>query len=214
MKLLLFLVGVVGISLSGVMAPGPVTATTIVMGSRNRFAGVLIAVGHGIVEFPLIVLIVVGMNKVLENPAVKMVIGFAGGVFLLVMAVQILRSLRSLEQEQAKTIKGAPIMAGIVLTAGNPYFLMWWATIGLGLATRAGELGIWAFVLFAVVHWLCDLIWLGALAWASYKGSTLLGERSLRIVLLICSAALIVFGLIFIYDGGNTLVKLVRARSN
>jgi len=214
MKLLLFLVGVVGISLSGVMAPGPVTATTIVMGSRNRFAGVLIAVGHGIVEFPLIVLIVVGMNEVLEDPAVKMVIGFAGGVFLLIMAVQILRSLRSLEQEQAKAIKGAPVMAGIVLTAGNPYFLMWWATIGLGLATRAGELGIWAFVLFAVVHWLCDLIWLGALAWASYKGSTLLGERSLRIVLLICSAALIVFGLIFIYGGGNTLVKLVRARSS
>ena len=91
---------------------------------------------------------------------------------------------------------------------------MWWATIGLGLATRAGELGIWAFVLFAVVHWLCDFVWLGALSWASYKGSTLLGERNLRIVLLICSVALIVFGLIFIYDGGNTLVKLVRARSN
>ncbi len=214
MKLVIFLVSVVGISLSGVMAPGPVTATTIVMGSRNRFAGVLIAVGHGIVEFPLMVLIVVGINKVLQHPAVKMVIGFAGGVFLLVMAVQILRGLGSLGQQQGKIAKGAPLIAGIVLTAGNPYFLMWWATIGLGLATRAGELGIWAFVLFAVVHWLCDLIWLGALAWASFKGSTLLGERSLRIVLLICSAALIVFGLIFIYDGGNTLVKLVRARSN
>ena len=46
MELLFFLVGVVGISLSGVMAPGPVTATTIVMGSRNRWAGELIAVGH------------------------------------------------------------------------------------------------------------------------------------------------------------------------
>jgi len=214
MKLVIFLVSVVGISLSGVMAPGPVTATTIVMGSRNRFAGVLIAVGHGIVEFPLMVLIVVGINKVLQHPAVKMVIGFAGGVFLLVMAVQILRGLGSLGQQQGKIAKGAPLIAGIVLTAGNPYFLMWWATIGLGLATRAGELGIWAFVLFAVVHWLCDFVWLGALSWASYKGSTLLGERSLRIVLLICSVALIVFGLIFIYDGGNTLVKLLRARSN
>lgn len=207
MELLLFLVGVVGISLSGVMAPGPVTATTIVMGSRNRWAGELIAVGHGIVEFPLMVLIVVGMNRILESPAVRIVIGLAGGVFLLIMAVQILRSLRGLLEQQAKTVKGAPVMAGIVLTAGNPYFLVWWATIGLGLATRAGELGIWAFALFAAVHWLCDFLWLGALSWASFKGSALLGRRSLRVALITCAAALVVFGAIFMYGAGSMLIK-------
>jgi len=207
MELLFFLVGVVGISLSGVMAPGPVTATTIVMGSRNRWAGELIAVGHGIVEFPLMVLIVVGMNRILESPTVRIVIGLGGGVFLLIMAVQILRSLRNLPAQQARTVKGAPVMAGIVLTAGNPYFLVWWATIGLGLATRAGELGIWAFALFAAVHWLCDFVWLGALSWASFKGSALLGRRSLRVALIICAAALVVFGAIFMYGAGSMLIK-------
>jgi len=207
MELLFFLVSVIGISLSGVMAPGPVTATTIVMGSRNRWAGELIAVGHGIVEFPLMVLIVVGMNRILESPTVRIVIGLGGGVFLLIMAVQILRSLRNLPAQQARTVKGAPVMAGIVLTAGNPYFLVWWATIGLGLATRAGELGIWAFALFAVVHWLCDFVWLGALSWASFKGSALLGRRSLRVALIICAAALVVFGAIFMYGAGSMLIK-------
>ena len=207
MELLFFLVGVVGISLSGVMAPGPVTATTIVMGSRNRWAGELIAVGHGIVEFPLMVLIVVGMDRILESPTVKIVIGLAGGVFLLIMAVQIFRSIRSLGEQQVRTLKGAPVMAGIVLTAGNPYFLVWWATIGLGLATRAGELGIWAFALFAVAHWLCDFLWLGALSWASFKGSALLGRRSLRVVLIICAGAIVVFGAIFMYGAGSMLVK-------
>ncbi len=207
MELFLFLLGVVGISLSGVMAPGPVMATAIVMGSRNRWAGELIAVGHGIVEFPLMVLIVVGMNRILESPTVKIVIGLAGGVFLLIMAVQILRSIRSIGEQQARMIKGAPVMAGIVLTAGNPYFLVWWATIGLGLATRAGELGIWAFAFFAVVHWLCDLFWLGALSWASFKGSALLGRRSLRAVLIVCAAALVVFGAIFIYGAGSMLIE-------
>jgi len=207
MAVLFFLGQVVGISLSGVMAPGPVTATTIVMGSRNRWAGALIAVGHGIVEFPLIVVIVLGMNKILKSPAVQIAIGLAGGAFLILMAVQILRGLRSLKLERDSNVKGTPIMAGIVLTAGNPYFLLWWATIGLGLASRASELGVWAFVVFAVVHWLCDFIWLGALSWASFKGSELFGRRTLQVVLLICSMALVVFGLMFMYNAGSMLVE-------
>jgi len=207
MAMLFFLGQVIGISLSGVMAPGPVTATTIVMGSRNRWAGALIAVGHGIVELPLIVLIVLGMNKILKSPAVQIAIGLAGGAFLIVMAVQILRGLRSLGLEHDRNVKGTPIMAGIVLTAGNPYFLLWWATIGLGLASRASELGVWAFVLFAAIHWLCDLFWLGALSWASFKGSELFGRRTLQVVLLICSTALVVFGVMFMYNAGSMLVE-------
>ena len=66
MNLFLFLVQVVTISLSGVMAPGPVTAAANAMGARNRFAGAIIAVGHGIVEFPLMILIIVGADKLLK----------------------------------------------------------------------------------------------------------------------------------------------------
>ena len=209
MGLLSFLVSVVGISLSGVMAPGPVTATTIVMGSRSRWAGALIAVGHGIVELPLIVLIVVGVSRILKMPVVQIVIGLAGAVFLFIMASEILWSAMSPEQERAGSVKGTPVVAGIVLTAGNPYFLLWWATIGLGLATRAGELGIWAFVVFAAVHWLCDFVWLAALSWASYKGSTLLGARALGVVLMICAGALRFFAVVFAYGAFCTLIALV-----
>ena len=209
MGTLFFLGQVIGISLSGVMAPGPVTATTIVMGSRNRWAGALIAVGHGIVEFPLIVLIVVGLGTILKLPAVQIAIGLAGAVLLFIMASGILWSLQTSDGQRPGNVKGNPVFAGIVLTAGNPYFLLWWATIGLGLATRAQQLGIWAFVVFAVVHWLCDFFWLTALSWASYKGSTLLGTRSLNIVLMICSAALAFFGIIFAYGALVTLIELL-----
>ena len=207
MGLLFFLGQVIGISLSGVMAPGPVTATTIVMGSRNRWAGALIAVGHGIVEFPLIVLIVIGLSTILKLPAVQIAIGLAGAVFLFIMASEMLRSSQSAQQQRTSSIKGNPVFAGVVLTAGNPYFLLWWATIGLGLATRAQQLGIWAFVIFAVVHWLCDFIWLTALSWATYKGATLLGTHILNVVLMICSGALRFFGIVFAY---GALVKLIE----
>ncbi|MBN2271692.1 MAG: LysE family transporter [Sedimentisphaerales bacterium] len=209
MGMLFFLGQVIGISLSGVMAPGPVTATTIVMGSRNRWAGALIAVGHGIVEFPLIVLIVVGLGTILKLPAVQIAIGLAGAVFLFMMASEILWSSQSADQQCAGNVKGNPILAGVALTAGNPYFLLWWATIGLGLATRAQQLGIWAFVVFAVVHWLCDFFWLTALSWATYRGSTLLGTRILNIVLMVCSGALRFFGIIFAYGALATLIEVL-----
>ena len=202
-----FLFEVFVISLSGVMAPGPVTAAAIAIGTRSRHAGALIAFGHGAVELPLIILIVFGAGRLLKLPAAQIVIGLAGGAFLLVMGIQMLSTLRSTERFEAKFSGSAPLLTGVLLSATNPYFLLWWATIGLALATTATNLGIWAFVLFAIVHWLCDFIWLSALSWASFKGSMLLGQRLQRIVLSICAAAMIVFGLCFVYKAVMTLTQ-------
>lgn len=205
MVLLIFLFEVFVISLSGVMAPGPVTAAAIGMGTRSRFAGSLIAVGHGVVEFPLIILIVLGAGRVLELPAAQIGIGLAGGVILLVMGIGMLRPLRSAGQVEARLAGGTPILTGILLTATQPYFLLWWATVGLALATQAADLGIWAFVLFATVHWVCDFVWLSILSWASFKGSTVFGPRVMRIVLMICAAALVIFGVCFVLGAATTL---------
>jgi len=210
-ELVIFLFKVVGISLSGVMAPGPVTATAISMGARSRYAGALIAIGHGIVEFPLMVLIILGAGEILKLPAAQIIIGLAGGAFLLWMASGMLRSLSSAEQQETKVSKSTPMMAGIVLSAGNPYFLFWWATVGLALATMATGIGIWAFVLFAVVHWLCDFVWLNILSWASFKGTGLFGTRGQKIVLLVCGVALVFFGLFFIYNAVAVLRNLQRS---
>lgn len=209
MSLLLFLVQVIVISLSGVMAPGPVTAAAIATGSRNRYAGTFIALGHGIIEFPLMILIILGMGKILESTKTQIVIGLAGGTFLLIMAIQMLINLKTASSTQNQVRKEKPILTGLILSAGNPYFLVWWATVGLTLATGARQLGIWAFALFAIVHWLCDCIWLQALSWASFKGSALLGPRRQRIVLMICSVALLFFGLFFLYNATGNLIRMI-----
>ena len=207
MSLFFFLFEVSAISLSGVMAPGPVTAAAIAIGARSRHAGALIAFGHGAVELPLMILIVFGAGRLLKLPAAQIVIGLAGGAFLLVMATQMLSSLRSAEEFEAKFSGSTPLLTGVLLSATNPYFLLWWATIGLALATTAANLGIWAFALFAIVHWLCDFVWLCALSWASFKGSALLGPRVRWIVLLICAAVMLVFGLCFVYKAVMTLTQ-------
>jgi len=121
------------------------------------------------------------------------------------MAIQGLLSLKAKTGNKSKALTNKPVLAGIILSAGNPYFLLWWATVGLALATQATQWGIWAFALFALTHWSVDLIWLQILSWASFKGSVLLGPRGMRIVLMICSAALLVFGLFFIYNAAKIL---------
>jgi threonine/homoserine/homoserine lactone efflux protein len=201
-----FLFQVLIISCTGAMQPGPVTATVITMGSRNRWAGTLLAVGHGIIEFPLMVVIILGMGKYFQIPKVQIVIGLTGGMFLIFMAIQTFINLKSKISTESKAVKGKPVLAGIILSASNPYFLIWWATVGLALATQAAEWGIWAFVLFALAHWSVDLIWLQLLSFASFKGSVLLGPRGLQVVLVFCAAALLIFGLIFICNAVRILI--------
>jgi len=200
-----FLGQAVLISLSGVMAPGPVTAVTMAAGTRAPHAGALVAVGHGIVEFPLMVVIVLvaGAGSTFEAAWFRIATGLVGGLFLLFMGVGMLRSSPDGGEANAKLSARSPVVVGIVLSAGNPYFLVWWASVGLALATRAVELGILAFVLFAVAHWLCDFFWLEALSFAASKGSKLLGRRMQQIVLLVCGTALMVFGAMFLWDAGT-----------
>ncbi|MEN6558051.1 MAG: LysE family transporter, partial [Thermoguttaceae bacterium] len=62
-----FLFTIVGISLSGVMAPGPITAATLAAGARNRHAGAWICAGHVLVELPLVVFIAAGLGVFFES---------------------------------------------------------------------------------------------------------------------------------------------------
>ena len=93
-ELLVFLGSAIAISLSGVMAPGSLTAATISAGTRRRHAGALVAIGHAVVEWPLAVLIVLGVGQFLERGDVRVGIGLAGGLFLLFMGWDMLRSSR------------------------------------------------------------------------------------------------------------------------
>jgi len=204
--MLAFLLMAVAISLSGVMAPGPITAATLAAAPRSRHAGAIVAVGHAIIEMPLIFLLVAGIGAMLESSAVKAGIGLSGGVFLLWMGGQLLLSLRAADTQSTSPVQRHPLVTGIVLTGANPYFLVWWATVGLALAAQAMAFGAAALVVFAVVHWLCDLVWLELLSLAGHKGTELFGSRSQRVVSAVCGVALVGFGLKFLYDAAGVIV--------
>lgn len=197
--MIFFLIQAIIISLTGVMAPGPLTAATVGMGTRSPHAGVLVAVGHGVIEFPLMVFIYFGLGHLLGINYVSAAIFSLGGLFLLFMGVDMLRSIR-----QAVDIKNyhsqKPFVAGILLSLGNAYFLIWWATVGASLISKAVAFGLIGVITFAVVHWLCDFIWFYFLSAVSYKGGHVFGMMFQKVVFGICGLFLLFFSGMFLID--------------
>ena len=105
-------------------------------------------------------------------------IGLVGGLLLLTMGVQLLASLPTAEAGSPASVQRHPLWIGVALTGANPYFLLWWATVGLTLTSQAMEFGILALVLFAALRWMCDLGWLEAISFASFKGCGVWEPRS------------------------------------
>jgi threonine/homoserine/homoserine lactone efflux protein len=194
-----FLLRAVIISLSGVMAPGPITAVTVSKGTEHPYSGAMIAIGHGIVEFPLMILIMVGFGQFLEVTWVKVTIGVLGGLFLLKMGIGLLKNINDVHIGQSHQQYSA-LQAGMVLSIANPYFLVWWATIGAILITGAYQFGLWGLVAFALVHWSCDFFWLSFLSSLSFKGGQFFGKRLQQVLFAVCGVFLLLFSGKFIYD--------------
>ncbi len=201
-----FLVQVILISLTGVMAPGAVTAATLAHGSRNRWAGVWLAVGHGVVEIPLIFILILGLGTVLKTDAAKIGIGVVGGAFLVYLGVITFREPAASGPGAEKTRPAGPLLTGLVLSATNPYFLFWWATVGLNMALQAKGFGLYALIIFAAVHWSCDLIWLTILSLTAFHGTAILSMKNQKWILGFCGAAMIGFGLKFFINAIQLMV--------
>ncbi len=200
-----FLAGAAVISLSGVMAPGPLTAVTVGKGNDTPFAGALIAVGHGIVEFPLMTAIFFGFGYLFNLPYVKPAIGIAGGLYLLFMAAGMFKSIKNDAFAISKDAR-SPVLSGIILSAGNPYFLIWWATAGATLVMQSAEFGVAGLLIFMVLHWSCDLTWSWTLSALSYKGGRLFGKSFQKIVFAASGILLVGFGGKFVYDAVKILL--------
>jgi threonine/homoserine/homoserine lactone efflux protein len=192
----LFLLSAAGISLSGVMMPGPLTAGTIAKGYREQNAGIFIALGHAVIELPLIALIYFGFAHFFASPEVKKVVGLAGGLMLIFMGLMVLRSFGK-NVGEAADLPSNSLVTGIVLTGANPYFFLWWATIGIALIVTAAEFGIWGLIAFGVVHWSCDLAWQQIVSVSVFRTKHLWTQKVQRIVFGICALALVGFGVWF-----------------
>jgi threonine/homoserine/homoserine lactone efflux protein len=193
-----------GVALSGALMPGPLfTATVSESGRRGAIAGPLFIGGHAILEAILVLLVVLGLGAFLDRPAVFIVISLCGGLIMLWMAASMFRSLPSLRFDVTGGDKryGHVVLSGALLSLSNPYWTVWWVTIGLGWISRGMKLGPAGVGAFYAGHILGDLSWYAFLSFAVAKGRRFLTDRRYRILIGICAAALAGFGLWFIGSG-------------
>jgi threonine/homoserine/homoserine lactone efflux protein len=192
---LLFLAMVAFISLSGAIMPGPLFATTVAKGYQDPQAGLKISAGHAVIEIPLIIAIFFGLEVVLRERSVIAVIGIVGGAFLLYMGLSMFR--QKVDGEQVQGSRLGPFTAGIALTAMNPYFLLWWATVGASLIGLTSGYGLIMLPAFAAVHLACDLGWHQFISFSVHRSRHVLTGRGYRILFSGCGAVLVFFALYF-----------------
>jgi len=188
--------------------PGPMLTVVVSESPRHGFAaGPLVVLGHAVLELTLIVALVVGLGSLLERHSVQAAVEIGGGAMLVwmgaSMALAVVRGHVSLkwEHDAAAPPRAQPVLAGILASLSNPYWLIWWATIGMAYLSKsyaAGALGVGAFY---VGHIMGDLTWYSAVSGLMAAGRRFIGLSVYKGLLVFCGAFLIVLAVVFLYAG-------------
>ncbi len=197
------------IALSGALMPGPMLTVTIAGSSERGFwVGPLVVLGHGLLELILVTLVLGGLGPFLTRPPVLGTVGIAGGIVLWWLGAAMVRSARRLRLPGGTStgvVSGSSVVHGILTSLSNPYWTLWWATIGMGYLASALRFGVPGVLFFFVGHILADLLWYSAVSYAVSRGRELIPERIYQGGIAVCGFFLILFGGWFLYFGWQSL---------
>jgi threonine/homoserine/homoserine lactone efflux protein len=204
------------VGFSGALMPGPLLTVVISGSARKGFwEGPALVLGHAVAEILIVVALAAGLSRLLKRNWVAGLIGLLGGAFLLWMGLDIIRSAWwgtvSLEQATGAEagLQLGPIITGIVVSISNPYWVLWWATVGasyVALSLARGPLGLGSFYFG---HILSDLSWYSLVALLITKGKALLSQPVYRLILLVCGLFLVALSIYFVYSG----IKFLRGKA-
>jgi threonine/homoserine/homoserine lactone efflux protein len=229
MDILQFAGEVIVLSTSGVLSPGPLFLANLVYGSnQGYYAGIKIANGHMIVELLLIILLsssLFGFSFFTAGPAALRIVGMIGGIAIIVFAMaQILNIIKKagytadvmnktnihdigykstyffLLDKIGRKLTLGPLMVGMIFTAMNPFFVIWWLTVGIKLISDTIYLfGIveGVFLLFLFHIWM-DYAWLALTAYLISKGWSIVKMRSYHLFMVCINIVLISYGFYFL----------------
>lgn len=192
------------IALSGALMPGPLLTLAIGESTKQGFwAGPLLILGHGVLELLLVVALMAGLAPILQQDTVFGVIALSGAFILLWMAFGMFRSLPTLTLDfQAGKAQGSHlVLSGVLLSLANPYWSIWWATIGLGYIIHSQAFGFSGVLFFFTGHILADLVWYSIVTYSISKGRKLLSDSIYRKLIGACACFLVVFAGVFGYSG-------------
>lgn len=188
------------IGFTGALAPGPTLVATINASVKGGWtAGPKVTFGHIIVETLVIALIVGGLSVALTGSSTA--IAVTGGIALIAFGLLTLLGARDALIDTAAggdTHDTGPVLAGLVTSISNPYFWIWWLSVGSALLIGAMEGGVIVMAAFIIGHWCADLSWYTLVSAGIHKGRFFLSSRGYRIVLAACGFFLVGFGLYYL----------------
>jgi threonine/homoserine/homoserine lactone efflux protein len=100
-----------------------------------------------------------------------------------------------------------PVFAGFLLSISNPYWTIWWATIGVGYIALSLPFGKWGLTSFYCGHILADLSWYSFISGSIALGKKSFSPRLYHFIILLCGIFLIIFGIYFSYSGFHFLFQ-------
>ncbi|MEW6218141.1 MAG: LysE family transporter [Thermodesulfobacteriota bacterium] len=200
------------VALTGAMAPGPLLTYTIVraIGSHHGYLmGLWIVLGHAALELALIAGLLWGLALFLAQAAVVRAIGVAGGFVLILFGAGLLRDVAAgrIATDLAAVEEGGatagrwgranPVLGGAVISMANPYWWVWWASIGAAFMSQFGvSFDSWpTLAVFFLGHEAGDLAWYLVVSAGAFWGRQRLSRRAYHAVLVCCGLFMIGFGL-------------------
>jgi len=198
MAILGFLIG-----LTGALAPGPTLIATINASLKGGWTmGPRVTLGHAVVEVVMVLLIIAGLSVIIGG--YSWLIGGIGGAALIAFGVLTIIESRHAQLDlmphvsQGFKTAASPFLAGMLTSISNPYFWLWWLTVGSALMIGALSGGITTAIAFIIGHWTADLAWFTLVSISVHRGRFLLRGREYRWILALCGLFLIVFGVYYV----------------
>lgn len=205
MEIALFTVTSFLVGLSGALVPGPMLTITISDSVKKGFiAGPLVVLGHFIAEIALIIFILAGFSWLFGSNSAALVIGTLGGVMLIFLGYKTSISYKDFQEfsNQDNQLRSyGSIMGGIISSISNPYFFIWWITIGWAFLLKGLEIaGVFGLIGFLIGHWSADFSWTSIVSFFSSKGSEVLDKKEYDFIMKICGAFLMILGAYFLFN--------------
>lgn len=202
MDLISFLIEVVVISASGAFSPGPLTFAVINESFKKDWKiGLNASIGHALIEFPIILLISLGVLTIFENTFLKIFVGICGGIVLIIFGFMQLLEVKKINKENIKKSGKSGLLIGLIMSGLNPYFIIWWLTVGAKLIYDAlNLLSMNGIIVLYFSHIWMDFLWLIIISYAAFKGKEFISTNFYKIIFIILSILLIYFGVLFLIN--------------
>jgi threonine/homoserine/homoserine lactone efflux protein len=194
------------LSISGALAPGPLFFATITYGIKGGAkSGFMVALGHTVFEFPLIIAMALGILSLINVAQAKPFIGIIGSAAIIVFGALQLRSAlnhgATLTENTNLKIPTNAFLVGLLFTGLNPFFIIWWLTIGMKLVLDSLLLASLVGVgIMYVSHVWIDYAWLMFISHIANKASNFIKERWMKVLMVSLSLILIIFGVFMLVN--------------